>query len=393
MNNVASKLEGIVPSRGASAALASILRDEIKSGRYRAGERLTTLRELSSLTKLGYSTVNRAISTLVREGLLEARKGAGTFVVDQSGSAMKNANKEQLKVFALVIPETKPGIYASLQHGFCEAAAELHYQVIVCDTGESSIKQSDALMQLIDQSVAGIAVVSVPGSRSYQLRVVQNANIPVVQLNRRVEDVSAPLISLSFSDLGGMAARVLANNGHQHILMLGSHRGEVATQYEVGFRSTYKRLRLTPKFETCFSNYPNPNWREEMRQRIDEALSRPDRPTAFFAMFDDVAEMIYLAATARGLEIPKDFSLISFGGSPRSGVLGGLISTVTGDEVWAGRQAISLLGKMSAGTRDILSDEEFDVPLKLCEGETVGKLNSPVVEINPELELISHDPT
>src|SRR5690606_25673588 len=130
------------------------------------------------------------------------------------------SSKEQLKVFALVIPETKPGIYASLQHGFCEAAAELHYQVIVCDTGESTIKQSDSLMQLIDQSVAGVAVVPVSGSRPYQLSVVQNANIPVIQLNRRVEGVSAPLISLSYSDLGGMAARVLANNGHQHVLMM-----------------------------------------------------------------------------------------------------------------------------------------------------------------------------
>jgi len=155
---------------------------------------------------------------------------------------------------------------------------------------------------------------------------------------------------------------------------MGSHPGDVAAQYESGFRSTYRRLGITPRLETSFSNYPVADWRNEMRRKVDEILTSADRPSAFFALFDDVAEMIYLSATARGLEIPRDFSLISFGGSPRSGVLGGLISTVTGDEVWAGRRAISLLAEMSVGDRDIRSNEEFDIPLKFYEGGTVRKL-------------------
>jgi len=383
MITIQSKLSQIPHTRGASVAVAGVIRAEIVEGRLKPGERLLTLREICEISKLGYSTVNRAIAILVGEGLVQARKGAGTFVSEPFISLPTTATGEHLKVFALVIPGTEPGIYSAIQHGFGEAAAELQYQIMVCSTGESLIKQSDALMQLMDRSVAGIAIVppdQPSQGRAYQIQVVQRANIPVVQLNRRLEGAKSPLISLSFSDLGAMAARVLANSGHVSVNMVGSHHGEVAEQYEAGFLAMYKRLGITPVLERCYSSYPDAGWRDEMRAMLDEILARPNRPTAFFALFDDVAEMIYIAATARGLEMPRDLSLISFGGSHRSGVLGGLISTVTGDEIWAGKKAVALLAEMCAGKRDIRSNEEVDIPLKFYEGETVGQCTGLLTE-------------
>lgn len=376
MDTIQSKFAQVPRTRGASTALAGVLRTEILEGRLRPGDRLPTLRRVCEMSNLGYSVVNRAISILVEEGLVHARKGAGTFVTEPA-TAMVSAQGTPSKIFALVIPETEAGIFAAVQHGFCEAAAELQYQVLVCSTGESMVKQSDVLMQLIDRSVTGIAIAptgQIPHGQPHQLNVVQKAGIPIVQLNRRIEGGRAPSILLSFKDLGAMAARVLVSSGHTAVMMVGSHQGEVATEYESGFRGMYKKLGLTPSLEQCYSSYPNDGWQEELRALVDEFLSRREKPTAFFALFDDVAELIYLRATALRYEMPRDFSLISFGGSQRSGVLGGLISTVTGDEIWAGRKAVALLAEIAGGKRDKYSTEVFEIPLKFYEGETLGRL-------------------
>ncbi len=375
MDSLIPKIRSIPSKRGASTALAAVLRDELRRGGYKPGEKLMPQRQISDISNLGYSTVNRAISTLIHEGLVESRKGAGTFVCDNTATASDTPGGEAIeyfKAFTLVVPALEPGIYASLQHGFCDEASKTRHQVVVCCSNEDMNKQSDAVLQLLDQRVAGVALAPLPGSPPYLVRTLQEAGIPVVQLNHTIEGVKSPVVTLSFQKLGHMAARVLADHHHRRIAIIGSHCGETVERYSEGFRSGFKQLGVDPEILSAFSHYPEPGWHDDLRRLVDEMLDSPTPPTAFFALFDDVAEMIYLAAANRGLRIPEDFSLISFGGSSSSGVLGGLISTVTGDEAWAGRKTIALLHEMAENKRPLQSCEQFDIPLKFFRGETVA---------------------
>lgn len=60
--------------------LADIIRSQIESGVYNAGDQLPTEMELMKLHELSSSTVRQAVLTLVGEGLLYRRAGKGTFV-------------------------------------------------------------------------------------------------------------------------------------------------------------------------------------------------------------------------------------------------------------------------------------------------------------------------
>lgn len=61
--------------------LADELEEGICSGRLPVGERLPSEHELASLHKIGRPTVRQATDHLVRRGLVERRRGSGTFVV------------------------------------------------------------------------------------------------------------------------------------------------------------------------------------------------------------------------------------------------------------------------------------------------------------------------
>jgi GntR family transcriptional regulator len=63
-----------------SMRLARLLREAIVEGRLKTGESLPPERELAEHFQVSRDTVRRAIDRLTRQGLIESRRGAGTFV-------------------------------------------------------------------------------------------------------------------------------------------------------------------------------------------------------------------------------------------------------------------------------------------------------------------------
>ena len=60
--------------------LAAELTHRISSGQYRRGERLPSEPELAALHHIGRPTVRQATDLLVRKGLIERKRGSGTYV-------------------------------------------------------------------------------------------------------------------------------------------------------------------------------------------------------------------------------------------------------------------------------------------------------------------------
>jgi GntR family transcriptional regulator len=60
--------------------LNQILRDLIRSGKYTVGDHFLTERAISEQFGVSRATANKALSNLVAEGVLEFKKGVGTFV-------------------------------------------------------------------------------------------------------------------------------------------------------------------------------------------------------------------------------------------------------------------------------------------------------------------------
>lgn len=61
--------------------LAELLSRRIASGQYEAGGRIPSEPELAATFRVGRPTVRQATETLMRRGLVERRRGAGTFVL------------------------------------------------------------------------------------------------------------------------------------------------------------------------------------------------------------------------------------------------------------------------------------------------------------------------
>jgi GntR family transcriptional regulator len=77
------------------AQLERSIRLAIATGRLTAGDQLPTVRQLAVDLRLNANTVAKVYAELERTGVVETRRGVGTFVRAHGDDAMPAANREQ----------------------------------------------------------------------------------------------------------------------------------------------------------------------------------------------------------------------------------------------------------------------------------------------------------
>lgn len=291
--------------------------------------------------------------------------------------------QKKLNLFALILPEIKIGLYSPLQHGFDEAAGKMHHQIMVCNSDDDVYKQFDAIGQLIYKKVAGIGLVSVTQSVTppYQIKLVQQAGIPVVLLHRGVEGVDAPVIELPMTEIGRTAGDALVKRGHRRVAFFAPGDTPWSRRVEAGLRQSLKAVGSD--LPATLSHYCTGYLiavSSEQESLIDAALDRmlslppEERPTAVMATNDNMAAVLYFKLIHRGLRMPRDISLIGFGDEQHDGGIRSHLSMVTFKADQAGALAVRFLEQMSSGERPIDSDDRVTMPLSLWEGKTLGKI-------------------
>lgn len=349
---------------------------EIRAGRLAPGTALPSEHRLAESLRFARSTIRQAMAALEREGLVRRVHGKGTFVHE----AARVRARDGRNLFALIVPETQAGYYPSLQRSFEEAAARLHGQVIVCNSNNDIDRQGNAILQLIDNRVAGVAIVpttTLP-TPAFHLRQLQDREIPVVCCSRPVEGVSTPLLQIPFEEIGRRAGEAVAAAGHRRVTYIGTAGAKSSEAYERGFRAAFRAFSLgdldiqSRDLATHGSDLGGREREQEISQVLDALWSNDSPPTAIFFSSDALAEIAHMLLIRRGLSVPKDISLVGFGGSRRHGALPRQLTSVTVDEIQLGREAIRLLDRMRHGETPIDSDESHDMPLGLSDGKTLA---------------------
>lgn len=75
--------------------MADRICDDILSGKYAAGERVPSVRELSVMLGVNANTVVRTYDTLTSDGIIQTRRGLGYFVTDDARDRILSVRKKR----------------------------------------------------------------------------------------------------------------------------------------------------------------------------------------------------------------------------------------------------------------------------------------------------------
>lgn len=350
----------------------------LQSGQLSPGDPLPPEQKIVEVLGIARSTVRQALATLEREGLVRRVHGKGSFIEENARQKLQRG----ADLLALVVPEVGRGFYPSLQSGFEKSASQSGSQIIVADTRNSADCQANIILQLMDKNVGGLAVVppTLESVAASQFRVLQKQGIPVVFCHRKVEGVTAPLITFDAAKAGRLAGQHLVEkNNHRQVAFVASHRGEFAEESEAALRGILEKNgselpeSLVFYGEWTVSTFDFQKHAHRVEQALRDMLDSGSPPTAIYCSFDTEAELVYLTLNRLGLSVPKDISVVGFGGSQRDRPLLRQLTSITVNEEGIGDKAAAFLHEMRSGKRDIENNEVVSMPLAISAGHTLAK--------------------
>jgi DNA-binding LacI/PurR family transcriptional regulator len=294
-------------------------RERILEGSLPAGTRLPTELELAQEHQISRGTVRQALSALVNEGLLERVRGRGPFVRPSRLSSTSAARAPERRI-GLVLSHSGSQLDLDILIGVEHTAKSRGYQVSFAYAEEDLEELDRDIARLRADLVAGMIIFPV-SDVAYDESVwrLQANSIPFVLVDRYFPDLDADYVAADNVGGGYRATEHLLILGHRRIGFVYSSKGSLLTTSVRDRCEGYRRALQEygqPYDETLVAQWQVAQWQPAQQRgapcATDQFLLREDRPSAIFAVNDEVAVELLRAAQRLGLRVPEDLALVGF---------------------------------------------------------------------------------
>lgn len=299
----------------------------IDSGTLKPGEKIPSENELCKMFDLSRQTVRHAILMLSEEGLLESRRGSGTYVADQ------RAEDELRSVVAVVTTYVDDYIFPSTIRGIENTLSEKGYSMQLSFTNNTINKERQILEDIARRNdVAGIIMEPVksalPNPNMDLYRQLTDKGIKILFINSFYPELDLPHVSIDDEECAYRAVKALIDAGHREIgCILKLDDGQGRERYR-GY------LKAMTEYGLSFS-YDHVNWIDTIDikdgyRSLSRIVDRLKDCTAVFCYNDQVAGMLMQMLASIGIKLPEEMSVVGMDDSDlaKMGVGGVTISSI-----------------------------------------------------------------
>lgn len=285
------------------------------------GEKLPSEKALCGRFGVSRPTLRRAIAALADDGILMAKRGAGTFICRVPTDP--DTHDANARLIGLNVASVENPWVARVVKGIEEAAAERNYHIVLTHHHCDAELQAHQLEQLSRRNLAGILtspgnVISGPYQRYADLlNTFLKQGTPVVQIDRYLSSIDIPCVLGDNYRGGYLAGEHLAMTGRRNIALLGLGHRHAYFQHDLRYRGFVNALRdydLLPKpvLQANLGLVEHARLGKEIVEGWLHEASGSSPVDAIFCMQDNMAYGAYLALREAGLKVPEDVSLVGY---------------------------------------------------------------------------------
>jgi LacI family transcriptional regulator len=249
---------------------------------------------------------------------------------------------------ALILPDIANPFFAKLAASIETAATRYKSMVLLHATFNMGDRELAALRRAAQNRVDGVIFIT-NHAPDHQVTEELNAFVRTVILDEDVAGGLAPRL-LCDNEMGGvLAGRHLREAGHRHVAYLGGGSDLLSTQARLaGLRKGLAEGGATVIALSLLAGDHSPTSGRQLAQRF---LDQIGEVTAIFSGSDELTVGILEVFKERGIQVPEDFSLISFDDARSLHLFAPAITAV--------RQPVEELGTRAV---DILFSDAWDAP-------------------------------
>ena len=304
--------------------------------------RRPTINDVASLSGVSKATVSNvvretgSVSVATRARVLEAIETLGY----RPNASARNLVRQRTDALGVIAGNLGNAFDAELVERIEQAAADRKFTTLVCTTGRRPEDETAKIGTLLEQRVAGIAMLRFTGDRQLIAQLVSE-HVPVVMVS--CWDDYVDCVAVDDSQGLELAVGHLAGLGHRRIAYLTDELVEGIT----------RRIRLE-SFERALLRHGlafEPDWvihgqvgETGIEPRDFTALFEADgHPEAIVATNDNIAIAFIEQLESRGYRVPADVSVVGFDGS-RVGALSRIgLTTIAQPVEQLARSSVDLL--------------------------------------------------
>ncbi len=310
---------------------------------------MLTLRQFAKMANISPATVSRVFSGSAKV-LPETRERIMALAA-KCGFSPACARPARLnggtRSVGLLLPVLNIRYFSDIAFAVQKSLGERGYLSIAVEGRAFPDGDRTALKRLIEHSVDGLIMDVIDESVSRdEFSRIANFKGPIVQIDSNRAGFSTDTVRTDDIEGGRLAAKHLLELGHRRISFCRYGEGHSTCENRfAGFRSMLEAFGVTydPRLEVALPPR-EPRRQEIFMASLKKLLSMPAgrRPTAIFAPMDPMVPDIYEAASALGLGIPRDLSVVGYSDFDLAEMLHPKLTTVRQDGVAVGAEAVRL---------------------------------------------------
>lgn len=323
-----------------------------------------TIKDIAAALDTNSSTVSRALNN--HPGISPQTKKRVHAMAKSMGYAPNSIARQlrsgQSKTIGLVVPHINRTYFANFIHGMEVIAKSQGYQVLMCQSNDSSEEEWNCIQILTTQDVAGI-VISIASDQQNEQAIQSwlERDIPMVMFDRAFLNQEVSMVLNGDREGTYLATRHLLKQGYRRILYFGGPKelnvyGDRFEGYAQALReaniSLDDSLIVTPLLT-----------REEGAACMQDLLARGVAFDALCASSDFLALGAMLVMQEAGIDIPGEKGVIGFANEPFTELVH--MSSIEQFSVEMGDAAAKLIIEQIESPKPSLVPKRLVIPPKL----------------------------
>ncbi len=308
-----------------------------------------TIKELAEELQMSTTTVSRVLTNQEKKYRISEKTAKKVrekidLLRFKPNQIARNLRLQQTNTIGLIIPDISNPFFANLARTVEEELRGRNMIVLLCDTKDETSLEQESVNLLMDRKVDGLLVA--PVGKDWK-HLPTNASTPVVLIDRYFEEVQIPYVTTDNYQGAFEATNYLIQEGHKQIACVQGLKQTSANQNRLrGYADALKQNQISVNKEFIIGNdYSVENGYHSTLQ----LLTKEQRPTAIFAINNQIAIGVMKAVNEARLSIPQDLSLVSFDDQNYFELLSPPLSAVQQPMTAIGKKAVELLFDLMEG--------------------------------------------
>jgi LacI family transcriptional regulator len=318
-----------------------------------------TLRDVARAANVHPATVSRALSggarSLVNDETAQRIQEIANELGYRPNAIARGLKTRQSSTVGVLIPDLTNPLFSGIVRGIQDCLERSGYTPLIANTDNDPVRERKNFEVMTDHRVDGF--ITATATLEHELLSEFARQLPLVLVNRRLEDAALPAVAVDDRAAIGLAVKHLISLGHRHIAHLaGPQSLSTGRQRLLGFREAMNSagVEASDSLVRVSDGYNEASGAKACSSLLD---ARGD-VTAIIAANDLLALGCYDVLAKRGLSCPRDISILGFNDMPFASRFSPALTTIHVPHRELGRTAASLLLDLlqapEAGARQIL---------------------------------------